>query len=79
MSGLKELKKEYQELVEEYNWTKLVYESEYNFQPLLGKEYFLYERKDKNLFLSLIKPMEWNQTYIGSFKLMNNGKWDKIS
>lgn len=78
-SRLKELKQEYKELVEEYNWTKLVYGSEYNFQPLLGEEYFLYERKDKNLFLSLIKPMEWNQTYIGSFKLMNNGKWDKIS
>ena len=56
-----------------------MYESEYNFQPLLGEEYFLYERDNKNLFLSLIKPTEWNKKYIGSFKLMNNGKWDKIS
>ena len=78
-SRLKELKEEYQKLVEEYNWTRLVYEAEYSFQPLLGEEYFLYEREDKNLFLSLIKPTEWDKKYVGSFKLMNNGKWDKIS
>ena len=78
-SRLKELKEEYRKLVEEYNWTRLVYEAEYSFQPLLGEEYFLYERDNKDLFLSLIKPTEWNKKYIGSFKLMNNGKWDKIS
>ena len=78
-SRLKELKEEYQKLVEEYNWTRLVYESEYSFQPLLGEEYFLYERENKNLFLSLIKPNEWNKKCVGGFKLMNNGKWDKVS
>tara|TARA_B100000287_G_scaffold89470_1_gene81849 strand:+ start:140 stop:532 length:393 start_codon:yes stop_codon:yes gene_type:complete len=78
-SRLKELKEEYRKLVEEYNWTRLVYEAEYSFQPLLGEEYFLYERENKNLFLSLIKPTEWDKKYVGSFKLMNNGKWDKIS
>ena len=78
-SRLKELKEEYQKLVEEYNWTRLVYEAEYSFQPLLGEEYFLYERDNKDLFLSLIKPSEWDKKYVGSFKLMNNGKWDKVS
>ncbi len=78
-SRLKELKQEYRKLVEEYNWTRLVDVAEYSFQPLLGEEYFLYERETKNLFLSLIKPTEWDKKYVGSFKLMNNGKWDKIS
>ena len=77
-SRLNELKEEYKKLVEEYNWTSLVYESQYSFQPIVGEEYHLYERKDKNLFLSLIKPKEWNQPYIGTFKLLNNGKWEKI-
>ncbi len=77
-SRLKELKEEYRKLVEEYNWTSLVYESEYNFQPLVGEPYYLYEKKNKDLFLSLIEPTQWNQTYVGTFKLSNNGKWEKL-
>jgi len=77
-SRVNELKDEYRKLVNEYSWTKLVYMSEYNFQPTLGEKYYLYERENKNLFLSLIKPKEWNQTYVGAFKLLNNGKWEKI-
>ena len=71
---LNELKEEYRKLVEEYNWTK----SEYSFQPTVGHDYHLYERKDKNLWLSLIGPDEWDQPYIGTFKLLTNGKWERI-
>ena len=77
-SRLDELKDEYKTLVEEYNWTSLVYKSTYNFQPLLGELYHLYEKEDKTLFLSLIGPNDWNELYIGTFKLLNNGKWEKI-
>ena len=77
-SRLKELKDEYKRLVEEYNWTSLVYNSTYNFQPILGENYHLYENKKKDLFLSLIEPSQWKQTYIGTFKLLNNGKWEKV-
>tara|TARA_R100001443_G_C3323318_1_gene170599 strand:- start:410 stop:799 length:390 start_codon:yes stop_codon:yes gene_type:complete len=77
-SRLDELKEEYKKLVREYNWTRLVYEARYNFQPILGEEYYLYEDEQKNLFLSLIGPKEWNKSYIGTFKLLNNGKWEKI-
>mgnify|MGYP003650501205 FL=1 len=75
---LDELKEEYKKLIEDYNWTKLVYESKYSFQPNVGEKYYLYENKNKELFLSLIKPNEWNQPYVGTFKLKNNGKWEKI-
>ncbi len=77
-SRLDELKDEYKRLVEEYNWTKLIYQSTYSFQPILGESYYLYEKKDKTLFLSLIKPTEWDRPYVGTFKLLNNGKWEKI-
>jgi len=63
---------------EEYNWTKLVYEATYNFQPIVGHTYHLYEKKDKSLWLSLIGPDEWNQPYVGSFKLQTDGTWEKI-
>ena len=78
-SRLEELREEYKKLIQEYNWTKLVYESHYSFQPIVGHTYHLYERKDKSLWLSLIAPNEWKQPYVGSFKLQTDGKWEKIS
>ena len=77
-SKLNELKEEYKKLIQEYNWTRLVYEATYNFQPIVGHVYHLYEKKDKTLWLSLISPDEWNQPYVGSFKLQTDGKWEKI-
>jgi len=77
-SRLSELKDEYKKLVEEYNWTSLVYNAEYSFQPLLGELYYLYEKSNKGLFLSLIEPNQWKQVYIGTFKLLNNGKWELV-
>ena len=77
-SRLNELKEEYKKLIQEYNWTKLVYEADYSFQPIVGHVYHLYERKNKMLWLSLIGPDEWKQPYIGSFKLQTDGKWEKI-
>tara|TARA_R100000664_G_C2759046_1_gene148403 strand:- start:4687 stop:5076 length:390 start_codon:yes stop_codon:yes gene_type:complete len=77
-SRLNELKEEYKKLIEEYNWTSLVYKSDYNFQPIIGHEYHLYLNSKDKLFLSLIKPTEWKHPYVGTFKLLNNGKWEKI-
>ena len=76
-SRLEELREEYKKLIKEYNWTKLVYESSYAFQPIVGHTYHMYEKKDKSLWLSLIGPDEWNQPYVGSFQLQTDGKWIK--
>ena len=76
-SRLEELREEYKKLIQEYNWTKLVYESSYAFQPIVGHTYHMYEKKDKSLWLSLIGPDEWNQPYVGSFQLQTDGKWIK--
>jgi hypothetical protein len=45
-----------------------------------GKMYHLYQKNDdnKDLFLSLIGPDEWDMLFIGSFKLLSNNKWEKI-
>tara|TARA_R110001592_G_scaffold179749_3_gene421551 strand:- start:15693 stop:16082 length:390 start_codon:yes stop_codon:yes gene_type:complete len=75
---LNELKSEYNKLVEEYNWTRLVYKSDYSFQPLIGQEYYLYEKPNKELFLSLIGPKEWDKLHVGTFRLLTNGKWEKL-
>lgn len=77
-SRLNELKREYESLIDEYQNTKLVYESDYNFQPIVGETYHLYEKKNGDVFLSIIQPNEWKQKYLGSYILLNNGVWEKL-
>lgn len=77
-SKFKELKESYEKLVTEIQWTKILYESEYSFQPITGENYFLYEKKDNKYFLSLIQPHQWEKKFIGIFCLQNNGTWKKI-
>ena len=77
-SRLNELKSEYENLVDEYKWSNIIYNALYNFQPILGESYYLYLNDDNKHFLSIIEPSEWNQTYVGTFKLLNNGKWEKV-
>ena len=77
-SRLLELKKEYDNLIEEYKWNDLVYQSKFNFEPVINKVYHLYYSKDRKVFLSLVEPHEWNKEHIGSFKYNYDNKWIKI-
>lgn len=73
-----ELKKEYDELVEEYKWNDLVYNAKFTFEPIIGNVYHLYYSENRNIFLSLVEPHEWKKEYIGSFKYNHDNKWVKI-
>ena len=72
-----ELNKEFQKLIDEYNWNQLVYSSQFNFEPVIGEIYHLYSKKNGDIFLSLISPNEWKQKYVASFRLDSNNKWEK--
>ena len=73
-----EIKKDYLKLMEEYEWNTLVYNAEFRFKPVMGKVYFLYQKDDGKLFLSLIEPNEWDKIFIGAFKLISDNRWEKI-
>jgi len=73
-----ELKHEYQQLVEEYQWNDLVYRSKFSFEPIIGEIYHLFIGRDGQPFLSLIRPSEWSMEHIGSFQLNSEQKWIKI-
>lgn len=75
---LQEIKKEYENLVAEFEWNDIVFNSEYNFEPIIGKEYFLYKRENDSFFLSMIEPTEWDKNYIGSFRMTTDNKWEKL-
>ena len=76
-SRFDEIKKDYLKLMEEYEWNTLVYNAEFKFKPVMGKVYFLYQKDDGKLFLSLIEPNEWDKIYIGAFKLISDNRWEK--
>ena len=71
-----ELKKQYDQLVDEAYWNDLVYNAKYSFEPIIGETYHLYYKNDEP-FLSLISPDEWDKPFIGSFTLDTNNKWIK--
>lgn len=70
------LRQEYESLMEEYEWNKVIYESDLRFEPVVGEIYHLYVKNNKK-FISLIGPKEWNQEYLGTFKLNSDLKWEK--
>lgn len=78
ISRYEEIKEEYKKLIQEYEWNKLVYNSEFRFEPIKGQTYHLYQKENGDLFLSLIAPDEWNQIFIGSFRIDSNDKWVKV-
>lgn len=72
------IKKDYEKLLEEYEWNNLVYKSNFNFEPTIGQIYYLYSSDDDKTFLSLIEPSQWNKKYLGSFFLNHECKWVKV-
>jgi hypothetical protein len=72
-----EIKEEYKKLIEAFEWSKLVYGSKFNFEPIKGETYYLYQRDSGGLFLSLIEPDYWNQIFVGAFRLDSDDKWTK--
>lgn len=78
----KELKNNYEELIKEFNWNQIIFESEMMFKPVIGKLYYLYEKKNGKMFMSLISPDDWGKnedfTYVGTFKQDSRQKWNCI-
>jgi Protein of unknown function (DUF2452) len=74
-SKFSELKNEYNKLIEEYQWNDMIYNAKFTFEPVVGEIYYMYINKEGNEFLSMISPQEWNQEYVGTFKLNSERKW----
>lgn len=71
----KELKKQYDDLMHEFEWNEMVYNARFSFEPVIGEIYHMYKADDGINFLSLIAPTEWNKEHIGTFKLNSDKKW----
>ncbi len=75
---LQEMHEQYLEMVDQFNWNKLVYEAKFGFEPTIGETYHLYELSEGTT-LSMIPPEKWrSKKWIGSFRLNADGQWQLI-
>ena len=73
-----ELREEYTNLIALYKWNELVNKAEFSFIPIKGHSYYLYQKQNGQLFLSLIEPEYWNQLFVGKVTLDSDNKWMKV-
>ncbi|MEQ6125024.1 DUF2452 domain-containing protein [Pseudotenacibaculum sp. MALMAid0570] len=77
-SKFDEIKKAYQELMTQFEYNDLVYNAKFNFEPVIGEIYHLYNNKKQEPFLSLISPDQCSFHHLGSFRLNSQKMWEKV-
>ncbi|MFD0993364.1 DUF2452 domain-containing protein [Tenacibaculum geojense] len=73
-----ELKAEYDKMMEEFEYNKLIFDANFSFEPIIGEVYHLYKRDNNDYFLSIIAPNQCNFNFIGSFYLNTDQIWQKV-
>jgi len=73
-----ELKAEYEKMMQEFEYNKLIFNAKFNFEPIIGEVYHLYKRENGESFLSIIRPEQCNFNPLGSFYLNADQIWEKI-
>ena len=77
-SKFDEVRKEYEELMQKFQYNDLVYNSKFNFEPNIGEVYHLYNNRKEESFLSIIAPEQCNFHHLGSFRLNTDKMWEKL-
>ena len=73
-----EIQNEYQKLMQQYEYNKLIYEAKFSFEPVIGKTYHLYKKADESTFLSILAPNECNFQFLKSFRLNADQIWEAV-
>ncbi|WP_452218938.1 DUF2452 domain-containing protein [Lacinutrix undariae] len=73
-----ELKAEYEKMMQEFEYNKLIFSAKFTFEPITGEIYHLYKKDNNESFLSIIAPNECNFHALGSFYLNADQIWEKI-
>lgn len=72
------LKKEYQAMVDTFEYNNLIYTAKFSFEPIIGQVYHLYRATNGDPFLSIISPAECSWDFLGSFTLTTDKLWERI-
>jgi len=76
-----ELKKQAEELSEEFKWNEIIFNAQMKFKPVIGKEYFLYQKQNGTFYLTLFAPherIEGYEGYQGKFRLNYDSRWEQV-
>lgn len=77
---IESLKKNYQQLINEYQLNEMIYHAKINFEPIVGHVYHLYvDKNEDERFLSLIPPSGWKAEHLGSFRLNHEKIWELVA
>lgn len=70
------------EVKERVDVSKIIYDADFNIQPVIGNKYFLYERENGTHFLSLIAEDQWIKVNPGKFlaevELLPDQTWEIV-
>jgi len=77
-SKFEEVRNEYEQLMQKFQYNDLVYNSKFSFEPNIGEVYYLYNNTKAESFLSIISPNQCSFDYVGSFRLNSDKMWEKL-
>lgn len=75
---LEEIRELYLQTIDHYNWNKLVYEAEIQFEPITGGVYYLYEMGGRRM-LSMIAPDQWSHRHLATVRLNLDRQWKIVA
>jgi len=75
---LVEIREAYLATIDHFNWNKLVYEADIQFEPVVGETYHLYEIRGRHL-LSMVSPDQWSQRHLATVRLNVDRHWKIVS
>lgn len=73
-----------QEIQKRKDLSLMIYSAKLNFQPVIGQVYYLYEKKDDALMISMISPKEWGggtgpfKRFVAKVQLLADHTWNEI-
>jgi hypothetical protein len=73
-----EVRKEYDLLMEKFQYNDMLYNAKFGFEPIIGETYHLFKNNKEELFLSIIEPNQWDLEHKGSFRLNTDKMWEKV-
>lgn len=77
-SKFDEVKQQYEDLMQKFQYNDLVYNAKFSFEPNIGEIYHLYKNKKDESFLSIIAPEQCSFQHLGSFRLNSDKMWEKV-
>jgi predicted transcriptional regulator len=77
------LAKQAREIKDRTDISLQIYDAVIGFEPIVGDDYYLYEKKNGAKLVSLVSPKEWGNSlpfekYIAKVKLLADHTWDVI-